>query len=161
MLGLYPRAANIYSYEHTYFAELDDRTSGMLLGFDHDVLGDLQASTRRKMQDILKLEYYLGALGMFTVHRAMGGLKPGEYLISNIAVYPEFRRRGVGRRLIEHASIEASDKGCVRLVLDVETSNETAVHFYETAGFSAVANRRRFTLGRAAFQFLKMARPIG
>jgi ribosomal protein S18 acetylase RimI-like enzyme len=55
--------------------------------------------------------------------------------VNGLAVSPAFRRRGVGRALIEAASAEARRRGARRLTLRVLGPNETARRLYESAGF--------------------------
>lgn len=58
------------------------------------------------------------------------------YLIA-MFVRPRSRRRGIGAVLVQTVVDEASSRGHGRLVLHVETGNETALRLYERAGFVA------------------------
>jgi len=58
-------------------------------------------------------------------------LVPGESEILNVAVLPEYRRRGVGRTLL--ATWLGSVQGTV--FLEVRASNEAARTFYRSLGF--------------------------
>lgn len=49
--------------------------------------------------------------------------------ITNIAVDEEYRRQGIGDRLIELISLKAADKGAESLFLEVRESNEPAKVF--------------------------------
>jgi ribosomal protein S18 acetylase RimI-like enzyme len=55
--------------------------------------------------------------------------------VSGIAVDPAFRRRGVGRALIDAAIAEAGARGAHRLTLRVLGPNDGARRLYESAGF--------------------------
>src|SRR5260221_10174357 len=59
-----------------------------------------------------------------------------EAHITNIAVRPEFRRQGLGRRLVEAVLSQAKALGCVRATLEVRPSNAAALKLYEGLGFS-------------------------
>lgn len=61
--------------------------------------------------------------------------------ITNLAVHPEARRRGVGRRLLETLCNLAVSRGLRRLTLEVRLSNTTAQHLYESFGFLAAGVR--------------------
>lgn len=69
-------------------------------------------------------------------------MEEGE--ITNVAVAPLMRRRGVGARLIEEIKKEAEGRLLARLVLEVRASNETAIRLYERGGFVRVGIRRGF-----------------
>ena len=64
--------------------------------------------------------------------------------ITNIAVDEEYRRQGIGYRLIELLSLKAADKGAESLFLEVRESNEPAKSLYEKNGFVKVGMRRNF-----------------
>jgi len=55
--------------------------------------------------------------------------------VNGLAVSPAFRRRGVGRALMDAAAGEARRRGARRLTLRVLGPNEDARRLYESAGF--------------------------
>lgn len=60
-----------------------------------------------------------------------------------ITVEREWRGRGIGRRLIEHAITWARQSGVLtRIELHVFARNESAVHLYESCGFELEGRRR-------------------
>lgn len=75
-----------------------------------------------------------GAVAGFSVHRATD---VGEWELLNIAVAPEFRRRGVARELL--AALPAG-----RIFIEVRASNAAARTLYETSGFRSIGVRRRY-----------------
>jgi ribosomal-protein-alanine N-acetyltransferase len=75
-----------------------------------------------------------GVVAGFIVSRQVG---PAESEILNLAVAPEFRRQGLGRRLIRHVLDLRPGRYC----LEVRESNHGARAFYESLGFR-VAGRR-------------------
>lgn len=68
----------------------------------------------------------------------------GEYYIDNIAVFPEFRGRGVGRALVEGLKEIVRREEGEFLSLEVRPSNKTAVGLYEQAGFDRIGLRKGF-----------------
>jgi ribosomal-protein-alanine acetyltransferase len=65
---------------------------------------------------------------------------PGEREVLNLAVDPEYRRRGIGLRLLE-AELE---RGQGSWFLEVRESNEAAIRLYESAGFAASGRREKY-----------------
>jgi ribosomal-protein-alanine N-acetyltransferase len=65
-----------------------------------------------------------------------------ELHIANVAVHPDFRRRGVGRKLIQHAIDLAA--GCRWIGLEVRASNTPALKLYKKFGFLEVGLRRNY-----------------
>ena len=66
---------------------------------------------------------------------------PGELHIQNVAVLPEFRRRGLARRLLEAVLDRAAGEGAVEATLEVRRSNQPALALYEGLGFRTAAVR--------------------
>lgn len=64
--------------------------------------------------------------------------------ITNVAVHPDFRRRGIAGRLIDRLAETARDEGIARIHLEVRASNRAAASLYESRGFCAVGTRPRF-----------------
>jgi [ribosomal protein S18]-alanine N-acetyltransferase len=67
-----------------------------------------------------------------------------ELHINNLAVRPEFRRRGVGTALLTYALREAARFGVRRATLEVRRSNDAARLLYERFGFSVAGIRRGY-----------------
>jgi ribosomal-protein-alanine N-acetyltransferase len=68
----------------------------------------------------------------------------GEAELGNLAVAPEWRRRGLGARLLEFAVERAGERGVERIYLEVRVSNAAARELYEKHGFDQVGIRRRY-----------------
>ncbi len=63
------------------------------------------------------------------------------YLIANIAVHPDYRRRRIGRILTQRAVEHARSKRTTALWLHVRDDNPGAIHLYEQLGFQEIARR--------------------
>ncbi len=59
-----------------------------------------------------------------------------ELHINNVAVRPEFRRRGFAVALLEHVIAEAVGRGATRATLEVRRSNVAAQQLYDRLGFT-------------------------
>jgi ribosomal-protein-alanine acetyltransferase len=64
-----------------------------------------------------------------------------EVHIYRIAVGPEWRRQGIGSRLIAGCLQRARRRGMTAAVLEVRPSNTEAVEFYGRLGFQVIATR--------------------
>ncbi len=69
-------------------------------------------------------------------------LDEGE--IANIAVAPEWWRRGVAGRLLDEALREAATLGLTSVFLEVRLSNVAARQLYESRGFAPIGRRRAY-----------------
>lgn len=58
-----------------------------------------------------------------------------ELHILNVAVDPDLRGQGVGKRLMEHLLEEAQALSVRAITLEVRESNQSAIRLYEKAGF--------------------------
>jgi len=58
--------------------------------------------------------------------------------IHDFYVEPQFRRRGIGRLLLQAVEDQARDLGCCKLTLEVEEHNQTALSLYHQMGFAEV-----------------------
>ena len=67
-----------------------------------------------------------------------------EAHVCNIAVHPDFRRRGYGRRILQALIVLARDTSMRMMTLEVRRSNEAAQRLYHSAGFLDVGYRKRY-----------------
>lgn len=68
----------------------------------------------------------------------------GEGEIQRIAVLPDCRRLGVGRKMMEAMERSAREKQVYAVTLEVRESNLAARNLYESFGFVAEAVRKRY-----------------
>ena len=68
----------------------------------------------------------------------------GESDMMNIAVHPDYRRRGIARSLVEYLIRELANRGSECLTLEVRSSNESAQALYEMLGFQQVGLRKNY-----------------
>ena len=67
-----------------------------------------------------------------------------EGYITNIAVFPEYRKNGVGSALIEHIFAFAKENALSFISLEVRVSNRNAISLYEKFGFKTEGKRKNF-----------------
>ena len=69
---------------------------------------------------------------------------PEEMHIGNIAVQRDYKRRGIGRYLMEFLIETAQGKSCSVCWLEVRMSNEPARRLYKKMGFSIITTRKGY-----------------
>ena len=67
-----------------------------------------------------------------------------EASLFNIAVDPQFQRRGFGKQLLEHLVALLTERGVLTLWREVRESNAAAIALYEQMGFNQVSRRARY-----------------
>ena len=67
-----------------------------------------------------------------------------EGSIDNVAVVPEFRRRGIADLLLSHAEEQGRALELAFLTLEVRSRNEPAIRLYEKHGFVEVGRRKNY-----------------
>lgn len=67
-----------------------------------------------------------------------------EGYITNVAVFPAYRRQGAARSLLRRAARYAEAKGLRFISLEVRPSNRAAIRLYESEGYRPVGERRNF-----------------
>ncbi|MCR4616395.1 MAG: ribosomal protein S18-alanine N-acetyltransferase [Clostridiales bacterium] len=81
-------------------------------------------------------EKLVGYLGLYDIS--------GECYITNIAVFPEFRRMGVADMLLSRGESEAVKRGCIFISLEVRQSNSPAIDLYKKHGYEIAGVRKNF-----------------
>lgn len=68
----------------------------------------------------------------------------GEADMMNLAVHPDYRRQGVGEKLINELISRLKEQGSHVLILEVRLSNAPAIALYEKLGFVQVGRRPNY-----------------
>lgn len=67
-----------------------------------------------------------------------------EAHVATVATHPEYRRRGIGRRLLSHALRHLIQDGARSSFLEVRESNLAAQEMYRKFGYEATSRRRHY-----------------
>lgn len=126
---------NRFSHQFSHIARLDGEIAGLLLCFPGKEVPGLTKGCARSILSI----YGLGQLIKLTWRGMVLGrakeAEKDEYLISHIAVFESFRRKGIARALLDKAVLCAREASLSRMVLEVEIGNTAAIQLYEGYGF--------------------------
>lgn len=68
----------------------------------------------------------------------------GETDMMNIAVHPDYRRRGIAEKLVLALVEGLKEQGSHYLTLEVRASNLPAIALYEKLGFSEIGRRKNY-----------------
>jgi ribosomal-protein-alanine N-acetyltransferase len=97
-------------------------------------------------RDCLRVGYhcyvYEGAGGV--IGHGIMSVGPGECHLLNVCVHPQYQRRGLGRRMVEHLLGDAARKGVSLALLEVRVSNQAAYRLYLQLGFDEVGIRKNY-----------------
>jgi ribosomal protein S18 acetylase RimI-like enzyme len=124
---------SIRSYEHCLIALCDSRAAGMIYAFPIDSLEEAPSDPRLTKQGLRFLT------PAFELHHQIDS---GSYYISAVAVYPEFRGLGIGRRLMAAAALDAKRVGSPEISLLSFEQNEVATTLYKRLNFEITARSR-------------------
>ena len=80
--------------------------------------------------------FLVGTLDEQVIASVMAGYEGHRGWINYLAVAPEYRRRGIGRRIMEVAEEKLRDLGCPKINLQVRTTNLAVIEFYKRLGFA-------------------------
>ena len=71
-------------------------------------------------------------------------LIPPEGYITNVAVHPDHRRKGLASQVLRQMLDEALTEGVTDVTLEVRVSNVPAIALYRSFGFEEAGIRRRY-----------------
>jgi len=124
----------LYSYTRTRIAELDGVVAGSLLSYPGDIYREMRDKTFRELWPDFFLQH--GASDQEA--------DPGEYYLDTLAVLPDYRRRGIGRALLEDGIQKGLALGYDRITLVADHDMPHLIRLYEMAGFKLADRRHAF-----------------
>lgn len=162
--AMYRRTDNDNSHVYTTFLLHDGAVAGMLHAYP---AGDAERLAGRTAWLYLRLARW-GALRALAVGARLsslldfvgGNLEAGDLYIAMLALYPAFRGRGYGKRLLAEAERQVHARACTRLTLDVDERNQVARAVYVAAGFQQIDASKAVRLGGENMRLLRLAKPV-
>jgi GNAT superfamily N-acetyltransferase len=119
----YAREGVAFSYENCIVAEHDGAVAGMVHGFPMEEDPGAEPESDPVLRPYGELE------------------DAGSLYVSGVALFPEFRGRGIGTRLMAAATDRARTLGLPRLSLICFEGNGGAMRLYSRLGFEELARR--------------------
>ena len=126
---------NRFSYEYIDVAEKDGKIAGLVLAFPAEKEMKLNIPIIKKLPYMYKRKisnYKEEVVPMLSSEEA----KPGEYYIDSIAVHPNYRKNGLGKKLLMVARKRAFKKGFKKVSLIVKPKNKGAIKLYKSSGYN-------------------------
>lgn len=68
----------------------------------------------------------------------------GEVYITNVAVFPDYRGKGIAKKLIKKIVDLSYEEKADFVTLEVRKSNVSAINLYKNTGFETVGERKKF-----------------
>ncbi len=105
--------------------------------------------SRKSLEDLLTCDYAVYFAARDEDSGAVAGYV-GMYVsfdvgnINNVGVLPEYRRRGIGKMLMDKLCTYCRDNVITLLTLEVRESNAPAIRLYEKLGFQKVGVRKNY-----------------
>lgn len=153
---LFVEKRNQFSHEFTNFVEINNKVCGMVLSYSYNEMKKNIISTAFFLIKYMKFNFITNIVKFYKAFTKLGLLKKSEYYISNIAIYPEYRGLGIGSYLLSFIKNIAKEKGCNKLVLEVEKENLRAINVYKKFGFK-IEREIILNLKDKKFSFYRMS----
>lgn len=115
------REEGAFSYRNASIADIGGAAAGILIGYTID--GPVDLSKLNELHEIARPLVRLEAKA------------PGHWYVNALAVYPEFRGRGVGTKLLDKADALGRASAPNGMTIIVASENVGARRLYERAGY--------------------------
>jgi ribosomal protein S18 acetylase RimI-like enzyme len=135
---LYQRKNNRASHLFAYLASWDGQPAGLLLAYPGRLLPRLDRLTGLHLAQIFGLGGVLRLVRRIPAYLDLVETEADEFYISNLAVFPAFQGRGIGKALLDYAEIVARSVGLHKCSLIVTYAHEPARRLYEKLGYRTV-----------------------
>ncbi len=151
---------NLFSLKNVFTIEINKELAGILLGYAWKTKKQSNLNTGILLFKKVGINLLNNIVPLLKFNSSVGQLDKGEYYISNIAIYPKFRGKGLGKELIKKAEEEAKRKEAEKVVLDVEKENIVAIKFYTKLGYKKVKEFRVYLEKEKVLNFYRMIKEI-
>jgi ribosomal protein S18 acetylase RimI-like enzyme len=101
--------------------------------------------------------FFVAEAGGRVVGSIMAGYDGHRGWIYSLAVLPEYRRRGLGSRLMRHAEERLRLLGCPKINLQIMEGNEAVEAFYRNQGYQT---EQRISMSKKIRENISQAEPL-
>ena len=139
LLKLFYENSGIYSKENILIDEENGIAKGLILAYPAQEMKEMSKQMFSLMKDILLISglvKFFKMIARFKLNLNFPKLENDELFISNLAVFDNFRKQGVAKRLLNKAEEIAVEKGLKKLSLYLEIDNTLAKDVYLRYGFT-------------------------
>lgn len=135
-----------FSYRNTWIADVAGETAGMLVGYVIPDDGGHRADVPPLVSGLVELEQQV----------------VGFWYVNVLAVYSEFRRRGIGKILLELADRQGRESNAAGMAIIVASGNHPAHRLYRQCGYEFLARTKAssFPGSRSGDDWLLLTKPI-
>jgi len=158
--NFFSHRSNLFSYKNTCILELNGQVAGMVLGYDWQTKKRENLRTGFLMVKNFGIRIFCMFVLLIKFNRTAGKIFPGDYYISNIAIYPKYRRTGLGKKLLLETESRAKEAGAKRIILDVQKYNYDALSFYKNLGYRQIDEFAVSLQKVKALYLMRMAKEI-
>jgi ribosomal protein S18 acetylase RimI-like enzyme len=135
-----------------------DETFAYIWGPKHVPIGDDDwslawvAISDAKVESTMKI---VGAAGIVHAAKIVGVTMTRDDFVTDLWVLSEYRRQGIGQKLMAQAGFEIASRGYSKLRLRVVKSNTVAVNFYFGQGWQIAREFAHEKFGHAIYELSK------
>jgi len=129
---------NRFSHTNTLFAYWGKNPAGLLMFYDHTNYLRATVATVCQLLKVYTPKEAFSYIKRVFPYRKDEVISRDEIYIAHLAVFPEYRRRGIATYLLKKAYNEALEQRKSDLSLQVEMGNTPAISLYQKFGFEIV-----------------------
>lgn len=131
----------------------DDSDESAVIALWNDVLPDSAphndpATSIRNKLAVERDLFFVADVNASIVGTVMGGYDGHRGWVYSVAVDPGYRRRGIATSLIQRLQAALIRRGCLKMNLQVRSTNAEVIAFYKTLGFDV---EDRISMGKRLY----------
>ncbi len=113
--------------------------------FGYEADHNLPSLVIDKKQDVEDGLFFVAETDQGVVGTVMAGYDGHRGWIYSVAVSPKYRKQGLGSQLLSFAEEKLSEKGCIKVNLQIMDGNEPVQQFYLSNGYQT---EKRISMGK-------------
>jgi ribosomal protein S18 acetylase RimI-like enzyme len=139
----FAKEAGAFSYKFACITELKGDILGLELGYDGETKREQDSIVEKQIMTYYKV-FQLVRLFRRGLHvkKFFKEVPEDAYYLASIAVFPKYRRKGIGNELMNCVFNKMNEKKLKKCMLDVSITKDSTIKFYEKYGFEIVGESR-------------------